>query len=110
MHWRAHSDRMQDHAVYDGPGGVVAAVRTELGRQVEAMLAAGIGPDRIVLDPGLGFSKDATQNWQLLAHLDVVGRLGLPVLVAASRKRFLADLLPEGAPPTDRDPATGLPG
>ena len=57
MHWRAHADHMRDFAVYDGPGGVVAAVRDELAARVDAMLAAGIAPDRIVLDPGLGFAK-----------------------------------------------------
>ncbi len=57
MHWRAHSDRMADFAVYDGPGGVVQAVCDELSARVDAMLAAGIAPDRIVLDPGLGLRQ-----------------------------------------------------
>ena len=57
MHWRAHSDHMRDFAVYDGPGGVVEAVRAELAARVDAMLAAGIAAERIVLDPGLGFAK-----------------------------------------------------
>ena len=57
MHWRAHSDRMTDFASYDGPGGVVQAVRDELEQRVEAALAAGVAPDRLVLDPGLGFAK-----------------------------------------------------
>lgn len=98
MHWRAHSDRMQDHAVYEGPGGVVAAVRAELAARVEAMLAAGIDADRIVLDPGLGFAKLAAHNWELLRHLDQVQSLGHPVLVGASRKAFLGSLLtaPDG--------------
>ena len=69
MHWRAHSD---DHAAacaaYDGPGGVVGAVRQELAERVEAMPAAGIARDRIVLDPGLGFAKTAEHNWALLAR------------------------------------------
>jgi dihydropteroate synthase len=93
MHWRAHSDRMQDHAVYDGPGGVVEAVRAELGQRVEAMLAAGIEPERIVLDPGLGFAKTAEHNWELLRRLGEIQALGLPVLVGASRKAFLGRLL-----------------
>ena len=98
MHWRAHSDHMQDHAVYDGPGGVVAAVRAELGRRVDAMLAAGIEPARIVLDPGLGFAKRAEHNWALLRDLDQVRALGYPLLVGASRKAFLGSLLsgPDG--------------
>jgi dihydropteroate synthase len=99
MHWRAHSDRMQEHAVYDGPGGVVAAVRDELGQRVEAMLAAGLEPDRIVLDPGLGFAKTAEHNWALLRGLDEIQALGFPVLVGSSRKAFLGRLLagPDGA-------------
>src|SRR5918999_2006349 len=70
MHWRAHSDRMQDLAVYDEPGGVVAAVCRELGERVEAMRAAGIPDDRIVLDPGLGFAKRGEHNWELLRGFD----------------------------------------
>lgn len=99
MHWRAHSDRMQEHAVYDAPGGVVAAVRAELAARVEAMLEAGIDADRIVLDPGLGFAKVAAHNWELLRHLDQVQSLGHRVLVGASRKAFLGSLLagPDGS-------------
>ncbi len=105
MHWRAHSDHMRDFAVYDGPGGVVEAVRAELAARVDAMLAAGIAADRIVLDPGLGFAKRAPHNWELLAGLDRIADLGHPVLVGASRKSFLGDLLagPDGAPrPVDQ--------
>ena len=98
MHWRAHSDTMQQHASYDGPGGVVAAVRDELAERVEAMLAAGIAPDRIVLDPGIGFAKTAEHNWALLRGLGPIADLGFPVLVGASRKSFLGSLLagPDG--------------
>jgi dihydropteroate synthase len=105
MHWRAHSDHMRDFAVYDGPGGVVEAVRAELAARVDAMLAAGIAADRIVLDPGLGFAKRASHNWELLAGLDRIADLGHPVLVGASRKSFLGALLagPDGAPrPVDQ--------
>ncbi|GAA2148588.1 dihydropteroate synthase [Nocardioides koreensis] len=105
MHWRAHSDHMGDFASYDAPGGVVAAVCEELAHRVDAMLAAGIEPDRIILDPGLGFAKRAEHNWELLAGLDRVGALGHPVLVGASRKSFLGSLLAdtEGrARPVDR--------
>jgi len=105
MHWRAHSDHMRDFAVYDGPGGVVEAVRVELAARVDAMLAAGIAGDRIVLDPGLGFAKRAPHNWELLAGLDRIADLGHPVLVGASRKSFLGALLagPDGAPrPVDQ--------
>jgi dihydropteroate synthase len=105
MHWRAHSDHMRDFAVYDGPGGVVEAVRAELAARVDAMLAAGIAADRIVLDPGLGFAKRAPHNWELLAGLDRIADLGHPVLVGASRKSFLGTLLagPDGVPrPVDQ--------
>ncbi len=93
MHWRAHSETMQQHAEYDDPGGVVAAVRQELAERVEAMTAAGLARDRIVLDPGLGFAKRAEHNWALLAGLDDLAELGLPLLVGASRKAFLGSLL-----------------
>jgi dihydropteroate synthase len=99
MHWRAHAGHMRDFAVYDGPGGVVAAVRDELAARVDAMLAAGIAPDRIVLDPGLGFAKRAEHNWQLLADLAPVQGLGFPLLVGASRKSFLGTLLASGGSP-----------
>lgn len=100
MHWRAHAERMRDFAVYDGPGGVVAAVRDELAARVEAILAAGVAPDRIVLDPGLGFAKRPEHNWELLRDLGPLEALGYPLLVGASRKSFLGRLLraPGGDP------------
>jgi len=99
MHWRAHSDRMTDFATYDGPGGVVAAVRDELAERAEAIAAAGVARDRVVLDPGLGFAKGASHNWELLRHLDRIAALGYPLLVGASRKSFLGRLLagPDGS-------------
>ena len=111
MHWRAHSDHMRDFATYDGPGGVVAAVRDELGARVDALLAAGIRPERIILDPGLGFAKRAEHNWELLAHLDRLAALGYPLLVGASRKTFLGPLLADepGAPrPVDQREAANV--
>jgi dihydropteroate synthase len=108
MHWRGHSDRMQDLAAYDGPGGVVAAVRDELCERIEAAQAAGIPDEQIVLDPGLGFAKNADQNWEVLGHLREFETLGYPVLIGASRKRFLGALLPEGTPTDDRDPASAV--
>ncbi len=93
MHWRAHSDTMQQHASYDGQGGVVAAVRDELAERVDAILAAGIDRDSVVLDPGLGFAKTAEHNWALLRGLGQISSLGFPVLVGASRKSFLGSLL-----------------
>jgi dihydropteroate synthase len=93
MHWRAPSATMAraEHLVY--ADGVVETVRAELQRRVEAIAAAGVAPDRLVLDPGLGFSKTGEHNWQLLAGLDRILSLGFPVLVGASRKQFLGRLL-----------------
>jgi dihydropteroate synthase len=107
MHWRGHSRRMQDLAHY---ADVVDDVRRELAERVEAANQAGISADRIVIDPGLGFAKTAAHNWALLAHLDVLVGLGLPVLIGASRKSFLGRVLagPAGTPrPVDeREAAT----
>ncbi len=109
MHWRGHSATMQSGELtrYDD---VVSEVCAELLTRVEAMTAAGVDPGQIILDPGLGFSKTAGHNWQLLARLDEVAGLGYPVLLGASRKRFLGriDRAADGteAPPGDRDAAT----
>lgn len=110
MHWRAHSDRMQGLAVYDGRGGVVAAVCAELEERVEAMRAAGIRDERIVLDPGLGFAKHSVHNWDLLRRIDQVQALGFPVLVGASRKGFLGTLLSgaDGPRPVDQREEAGV--
>ena len=100
MHWRGHADRMQSLASYDEVGGVVAGVCRELGERVAAARAAGIRDDRLVLDPGLGFSKTADHNWALVAGLDEIASLGFPLLVGGSRKSFLGSLLaaPDGTP------------
>jgi dihydropteroate synthase len=90
MHWREHSAEMQKHTAYDD---LVADIVAELGAQVAAAIAAGIAPERIIVDPGLGFSKTGDQNWTVLANLDAFTALGYPLLVAASRKRFLGELL-----------------
>jgi dihydropteroate synthase len=103
MHWRGHSADMNSLAVYSS---VRADVRHELLARVDALVAAGVSPQRIVLDPGLGFAKQARHNWELVAHLDELRTLGFPLLVGASRKRFLADVLADGATARDRDPAT----
>jgi dihydropteroate synthase len=107
MHWRAHSVEMARHTDYDD---VVEDVAAELSSQLEAALAAGIARERVALDPGIGFSKTADQNWQVLARLDRLHELGLPLLVATSRKRFLGHLLAhedgELRPPLERDDAT----
>lgn len=93
MHWRGHSDRMADLARYDD---VVADVCAELSDRLAAAVAAGIPRDRIVLDPGLGFAKTAEHNWALLHRLDALAALGQPLLIGASRKRFLGQLLADG--------------
>ncbi len=104
MHWRAPSERMQQLAVYDD---VVADVATELGHRAEAALAAGIAPDRLVLDPGLGFSKTADHNWALLRAVHRFQGLGFPVLWGVSRKGFLAPVGGSGhRAPLERDAAT----
>jgi dihydropteroate synthase len=93
VHWRGHSHDMYSRAVY---ADVVREVRDELGRRVETVVAAGVDPGRIVVDPGLGFGKRPEHNWPLLAHLGTVGVLAggtFPVLVGASRKRFLGAVL-----------------
>lgn len=90
MHWRGHSDRMADLTDYDD---VLADVCAELSERVADAEAAGIPLDRIVLDPGLGFAKEADHNWALLRGLSELQALGFPLLVGASRKRFLGSLL-----------------
>ncbi|BEP14321.1 dihydropteroate synthase [Acidothermaceae bacterium B102] len=107
MHWRGHSETMQAHAVY---GDVVAEVRAELAQRLEAVVAAGVDPEQVVLDPGLGFAKTAEHNWALLAGLPSLMELGRPLLVGASRKAFLGRLLasaPDAPRPVDeREDAT----
>ncbi|WP_327344165.1 dihydropteroate synthase [Streptomyces europaeiscabiei] len=107
MHWRGFLEGGNVKGVYED---VVAEVTDELHARVEAVLEGGVAADRVVVDPGLGFSKDAEHDLTLLAHLDRLHGLGHPLLVAASRKRFLGRVLagPEGAPPParERDAAT----
>jgi len=105
MHWRGPSASMDDAARY---GDVVVDVRSELKVRLAEMVVAGIDPDNIVLDPGLGFAKTAEHNWQLLARLDELASLGHPIVVGASRKRFLAPFAPDGSPPAERDTATAI--
>ncbi|MFE1596622.1 dihydropteroate synthase [Nocardia sp. NPDC058705] len=108
MHWRAAADYRHigpaDH--YDD---VVAEVRAELATQVDLAIAAGVTPDRLILDPGLGFAKNAEHNWELLAALPELVADGLPILIGASRKRFLGALLADDSgprPPDGRETAT----
>jgi dihydropteroate synthase len=100
VHWRGHSHDMYSRAVYTD---VVAEVRAELARRVDAVVAVGVDPGRLVIDPGLGFGKRPEHNWPILTSLAEIGRLGgraFPVLIGASRKRFLGLLLagPDGTP------------
>ncbi|MGY2003448.1 dihydropteroate synthase [Blastococcus sp. SYSU DS1024] len=107
MHRRGESRDMYARAVYDD---VVAEVRQELCRRVDAALVAGVAAEKIVVDPGLGFAKHPEHDMALLAGLDRIVELGFPVLVGASRKRFLGAVLarPDGRPrpPAERDGAT----
>ncbi|MGW2642158.1 dihydropteroate synthase [Streptomyces sp. NPDC001348] len=107
MHWRGFLQGGNVKGMYED---VVTEVADELHARVEAVMAGGIAPDRIVVDPGLGFSKEAGHDLTLLANLDRLRGPGRPLLVAASRKRFLGRVLagPEGAPPParERDAAT----
>lgn len=93
-HWRGHSDSMDSLAVY---GDVVSEVASALTERCDAAVAAGISPERIIIDPGLGFAKRSNHNWALLAALPRLQQLGFPLLVGASRKRFLADACRDSA-------------
>lgn len=100
-HWRGHSDQMDSLNQYESIGKEVAS---ELATQVNLAKAAGV--TNIVIDPGLGFAKDAEQNWQLLEELDELQKLELPILIGASRKRFIAASLTEPDSLDARDRAT----
>jgi dihydropteroate synthase len=98
MHWRGHSLDMNTKATYSD---VVAEVKAELSQQIIKALTAGITPEKLLIDPGLGFAKDTDHNWELLKRIDEIVDLGYPVLIGASRKRFLG-----GDSPLERDEAT----
>jgi len=89
-HWRGFSETMDSLNNYQS---VAIDVANELSERVARAEAAGISRDRLIIDPGLGFAKDIAQNWHLVARLDELQKLGLPILVGASRKRFLAGAL-----------------
>jgi dihydropteroate synthase len=110
MHWRSvGAQRPHQAPEY---ADVVADVRAELLRCVDAAVAAGVDPDNLIIDPGLGFAKNAEHNWALLRALPHFVAGGIPVLVGASRKRFLGTLLaePDGTPrdPAGRETATAV--
>ncbi|MEU2164553.1 dihydropteroate synthase [Streptomyces sp. NPDC019208] len=107
MHWRGFSEDMNSRAVY---GDVVAEVVAELRERMDAVVAGGVAAERLIVDPGLGFAKQAAHDLALVAHLAELRTLGRPLLVAASRKRFLGHVLADGAaappPARERDAAT----
>ena len=110
-HWIANNWRGAN-ALGDGSrpsasyGNVLRDVRNDLKNRVAELIVNGVRPDRIILDPGIGFAKTAEQNWQLLANIAALGTIGYPVLIGASRKRFLGALVAPDAPTAARDPAT----
>ena len=100
-HWRGHSDVMDNLVTYSD---VAREVVGELAEQVSMAVANGIARERIIVDPGLGFAKDMKQNWDLVARLNELEQLGFPILVGASRKRFLASVLNEADPGSVSNP------
>jgi dihydropteroate synthase len=100
MHWRGPSNIMNTLTDYND---VVADVTAEISKQVEVAVAAGIARERIAIDPGIGFAKTVDQNWPILKHLDVLEGLGLPILMGASRKKFLGELLAKAGVARDSD-------
>ena len=110
MHWRSvSSDHPHEVPRYRD---VVAEVRAELLASIDDAVAAGVDPAKLIIDPGLGFAKTGQHNWALLHALPKLVAIGVPVLVGASRKRFLGTLLagPDGAvrPPDGRETATAV--
>ena len=98
MHWRGHSKEMNDLAVY---ANVVDEVIAELSLRIQAALSAGVSKSNLIIDPGIGFAKEAADNWAIIEEIERFVALGYPVLVGASRKRFLG-----GDNPTAREAAT----
>lgn len=98
MHWRGHSKDMNEKAIY---GDVVAEVIEEVTLQLDKALSAGVKRENIILDPGIGFAKNAEHNWEVLNRIDEFVALGYPVLIGHSRKRFLG-----GEHPDEREEAT----
>ena len=98
MHWRGHSKEMNNFAVYKN---VVDEVIAELSLRIETALSAGVSKTNLIIDPGIGFAKDPADNWAIIEEIAQFVDLGYPVLVGASRKRFLG-----GDDPTAREAAT----
>ena len=105
QHWRGDPETMD--RLTDYPGGVVAGVEAELRERLTELDAAGVDRSQVILDPGLGFAKTHAQSWELLAATPrLIEDLGRPLLIGASRKRFLARAAEEGAAPVQRDAVT----
>ena len=102
MHWRGHSKNMNDLAKYEN---VVSEVKEELDNRVIELLKSGVNEEQIILDPGIGFAKLPIHNWDVLKGIDRISMLGYPILIGASRKRFLGDLLGANSP-DDREAAS----
>lgn len=102
MHWRAHSKNMQDLAIYKD---VVREVKDELQDRIDNLISAGADPDQLIIDPGLGFAKNGEHNWEILRNLDRLALLGFPILIGASRKKFLGELTGT-TNPDDREAAS----
>jgi len=100
MHWRAHSIEMNEKTEYTN---VVTEVIDELKVRVDSAVSAGISPDRLVLDPGIGFAKLPEQNWPILRHIDEFMAEGFPTLIGVSRKRFIGELLADASGPREVD-------
>lgn len=98
MHWRGQSKDMNSKAIYKD---VVSDVISELQERIDAALESGIQSSNLIIDPGLGFAKDAHHNWEIIDSVDKFVAMGYPVLVGASRKRFLG-----GDSPDEREQAT----
>ena len=98
MHWRGQSKEMNTRAIYTD---VVTEVISEMNAQIDAAIDAGINKSQIIIDPGLGFAKEAEHNWEILKNLKAFTAMGYPVLIGASRKRFLG-----GDNPDEREDAT----
>jgi len=102
MHWRGHANEMQDRAQYDD---VVKEVKEELEERINSAIESGVDPEQLIIDPGIGFAKLPEHNWELLRNIDRLALLGYPILVGASRKRFLGELI-GSASPDEREAAS----
>lgn len=105
MHWRGHSATMNSHANYQSAAEEVCG---ELHTRVDELVRLGANRERLIIDPGLGFAKKSVHNWEVLGHLDLFLALGLPVVIGASRKRFIGRLLGENSSVSERDTATSV--